>query len=145
MTAMKAVSAEEIRDLYERSGLSILQLARIFNLSRRSMATNIGERGLLLRGWQLQQFRELKLSIGRAEYEATLKLGTVVASHSSKLPQEVRKVLLSHVDGRSGPFGELYRTALANGTPKIQISDLELLELSQKGYSEFEGEESYGR
>lgn len=145
MTAMEAVPAEEIRDIYERSGLSVTQLARIFNLSRRSMATNIGGRGLLLRGWQLQQFRELRLAIGRAEYEATLKLGTVVASHSPKLPQEVAKILLNYVDGEGSPFGNLYRTALSNRVPRIQISDLELRKLAQKGYSELEGEESYGR
>lgn len=94
------ISADELKDIFERSGLSVGQLGRIFGESERTVSAGLTRSGLQgeLKG---KQFELLAEAVAGFELQGVVELTPFVAFNSSKLPELVRAKLLSSKDGRS--------------------------------------------
>jgi len=101
----KHIEGDELRDLYERSGLSTLQFARLFGTYERPMVGALTGAGLQGE-WKVEQYERLSRLVAEIEFEGIRELTPLVAFNSPKLREFVRAALLRSSGGRS-PFHRL--------------------------------------
>jgi len=102
---VKHIDGDVLRDLYERSGLSISQFARLYGTHKRSMVvalTGTGVQG----EWKVEQHERISKVIAEIEFDGIKELTPLVAFNSPKLREFVRAALLRSSEGRS-PFHRL--------------------------------------
>lgn len=101
----KHIDGDELRDLYERSGLSVSQFARLYGTHERPMIAAF--RGAGVQGEaKVEQHGRISKVIAEIEAEGIRELTPLVAFNSPKLPEFVRAALLRSSGDRS-PFHRL--------------------------------------
>jgi len=103
--ATKHIEGDALRDLYERSGLSPSQFARLFGTHERAMVGALTGAGLQGE-WKVEQYGRINQLIAEIESEGIRELTPLVAFNSPKLQELVRTRILSSSEGRS-PFQRL--------------------------------------
>jgi len=97
---VKHIDGDVLHDLYERSGLTISQFARLYGTHERSMVgalTGAGIHG----EWKIEQHGRISQLIAEIESEGIRELTPLVAFNSPKLRELVRARLLKSSEGRS--------------------------------------------
>jgi len=114
------VPAEELRELFDRTGLSFSQFARLFGGSERTLHLALGTSGL--QGPRsIPQYERVASLVTELEREAIGELTPLVAFNSRRLSESVLRKLLSSGSGTSA----FRRLASAWGSDQvIQRSDL---------------------
>jgi hypothetical protein len=116
----KHISAEDLRELFERTGLSFSQFARLFGGSERSLHLALGTAGIQSpRG--IAQYERVSELVAELELRAIGELTPLVAFNSHRLPEAVLRSLLSSSSGPSA----FSRLLSAWGSDQVlQSSDL---------------------
>ena len=116
----KHITADSLRELFERTGLSFSQFARLFGGSERTLHFALGSSGL--QGPRhIAQYERVASLVAELELEAVGELTPLVAFNSRRLPESVLRKLLSSSSGPSA----FQRLLSAWGSDQvIQHSDL---------------------
>lgn len=119
-TVAKHISADSLRELFERTGLSFSQFARIFGGSERTLHLALASSGLQ-GARNIAQYELVASLVAELELESIGELTPLVAFNSSRLPETVFRKLLSSSSGPS----VFHRLVSAWGSDRvIQHSDL---------------------
>lgn len=96
----KHIEGDALRDLFERSGLSVSQFARLYGTHERSMITAL--RGAGVQGEaKVEQHGRISKIVAEIEAEGIRELTPLVAFNSPKLRELVRARLLKSSEGLS--------------------------------------------
>jgi len=97
---VRHIEGDELRDLYERSGLTVNQFARLYGTHERAMIgalTGAGVQGEA----KVEQHGRISKLIAEIEAEGIQELTPLVAFNSPKLRELVRAKLLKSSEGPS--------------------------------------------
>lgn len=98
--SVRHIDGDELRDLYERSGLTISQFARLYGTHERAMYSSLTGAGIQGEAAVEQHGRVSRL-VAEIESEGIRSLTPLVAFNSPKLPEFVRIQLLRTSEGPS--------------------------------------------
>lgn len=102
MTTAAHVSAKELRDLYERTGLSVAQFSRLLGASERTTHSAMAGSGLQGDRYA-KQYDLIQKTTAELELEAVRELTPAVAFNSPRLKELMLRKFLKSNEGPS-PF-----------------------------------------
>lgn len=121
------IPGDQLRELYERTGLSIPQFARLFDLATRTMHSALNGMGIQTPK-RVEQYERLREATAELELEAISELTPAVAFNSPKLRELMLQKFLKSSSGRS-----VYHSILSEipRAQKIQLTSFDLWKMSQ--------------
>ena len=125
----KHIDAEKLRSLYERTGLTVKQFGRFFDIMERAMYFALGGSGLQSEK-RVAQYEAVSRVTAELEREAIEELTPLVAFNSPRLKELVGRKFLSSEKGAS-PFRKLATAAAGPRAQKIQFNSYDIF---KEGY-----------
>lgn len=124
MTTAAHVSAQDLRDLYERTGLSVAQFSRLLGASERTTHSAMAGSGLQGDRY-FKQYELIQQTTAELELEAVQELTPAVAFNSPRLKELMLRKFLKSDEGPS-PFRQIQKQVIQPQQlhwPAFRVSD----------------------